>query len=213
MNSPFDFFQEIYCMGLPERTDRMAFAKTQFEKVGIYDRVTWISSAHHKDGRIVLQQTLLGIFENALSRKIENILIFEDDVKFINDPVNKLRFALTDLKYSFNNKFDLLYFGATRTSPCLKVTSNLVLLKNGLAAHAVCYNKSVYKPFLRHLRRVIKQDKIITDWDISDVFLASEVQDRGKSFMVYPVIATQEPGWSDIERRIVDYSFIQNAGY
>jgi hypothetical protein len=200
-------------MSLPERADRRDFAKTQFEKVGIYDRVTWISSAHHKDGRIGLQQTLLGIFENALSRKIENILIFEDDVKFINDPVNKLRFALTDLKYSFNNKFDLLYFGATRTSPCLKVTSNLVLLKNGLAAHAVCYNKSVYKPFLRHLRGVIKQDKIITDWDISDVFLASEVQDRGKSFMVYPVIATQEPGWSDIERRIVDYSFIQNAGY
>ncbi|MCK9220234.1 MAG: hypothetical protein M0P47_09325 [Bacteroidales bacterium] len=200
-------------MNLPSRPDRREQATKEFERVGILERVTFIDSKPHPDGRIGLQTTLLSIFEDVLPRNIQNVLIFEDDVHFINDPVNKLRLALTDLKYSFNNKFDLLYLGATRTIPCLTVTSNLKLLRSGLAAHATCYNKSVYKPFSKHLTRVVKQGGIITDWDISDVFLATHIQNKGRSYMVHPVIATQEPGWSDIERRDVNYDFIQRSDY
>lgn len=214
ITKPWDFFDDVFCINLKKRNDRREQATAEFHKVGLEKRAVFIyGEDNKKDGRIGLQTTLHKIFSYAIESKLDRILIFEDDVQFINDPVHKLKLALNDLKYAFNNKFDLLYFGATRTQPCMKVTNNLMLLHGGLSAHAVCYNHTVFKDYAKHLKRVINQGCIETDYDISDVFLAAEIQTRGKSYMIYPVIATQRPGYSDIEKRETDYSFIHKSTY
>lgn len=212
--TPWDFFDCVFFINLPHRRDRKEQAMAEFEKVGLSEKVKLIYGEYNeKDGRVGLQKTLLDLFNHAYWKKMDRVLIFEDDVQFINDPIHKLKLALNDLKYSFDNKFDLLYFGATRTEPCMKVTNNLILLKGGLAAHAICYNHTVFEKYIKHLRRVVRHGYIATDADISDVFLASEIQPKGNSYMIYPVIATQRPGYSDIEHRNTDYSFIHKSTY
>lgn len=196
----WSYFSKIICINLPKRTDRRELAKTEFSKYGI--PVQFFDAIQHLDGRIGLQMTLLKIFKD--NYLCDNLLIFEDDVLFINDPVNKLRLALYDLPPNF----DMLYFGANRTEPCLNVTSNLKLLHNALACHAVCYANRMFFKYIRHLYRVTKQGYIATDLDISDVFLTS-IQADGHCYMVNPIIATQRPGYSDIEKRETDYSFMQ----
>ena len=39
MSSPFDFFEEIYCINLAYRTDKWKMCLEQFEKLGIHNRV------------------------------------------------------------------------------------------------------------------------------------------------------------------------------
>lgn len=40
MKNPFDYFDKIYCINLDSRTDRWERTQTEFEKVGIENRVT-----------------------------------------------------------------------------------------------------------------------------------------------------------------------------
>lgn len=191
------------CMNLPHRTDRFEQAKKEFKDFGI--RVEFFKAYPNKDGRIGLQQTLLEIFTWADEHSLDRILIFEDDVKFIG-PVSRFNAALNDLK---GVNFDMLYLGATLLDGCVKVTENLALIHRALACHAVVYHRRMFKDYLKHLNRVVQQGYIAKHEDISDVFLAQEIQEREQTYMVWPIVATQRPSFSDIEKTFVDYSFIE----
>lgn len=197
------YFDKIVCMNLPSRTDRRVQVQAEFDKVGVSPE--WIPAQPADDGHIGLIRTLHDVFAENYSAR--NILIFEDDVQFKNDPVGKLRMALMDLHYIFHDRFDMLYFGANLTEPCITVTSNLALIHNALATHAVCYNHRMFDRYLRHLKRISDQGFIATDYDINDVWLTT-IQSRGKCLMVYPKIATQRAGYSDLEKRYTDYTKI-----
>jgi hypothetical protein len=199
----WDYFDKIVCINLPSRTDRRDQAQAEFDRVGV--AAEFIPAQSHVDGRIGLQRTLHDVLAENYSAR--NILIFEDDVMFVGDGVDKLRLALDDLHHIFHDAFDMLYFGANLTEPCLNVTDNLILLHGALACHAVCYNHRIFDRYIRQLKRVSDQGFIATDWDISDVWL-TRVQAHGRSYMVSPRIAVQRPGYSDIEKRIVDYTGI-----
>jgi hypothetical protein len=45
--------------------------------------------------------------------------------------------------------------------------------------------------------------------DILDVYLAKQVQEKCICLMVNPMMTTQMNSFSDIENRVVDYSFIE----
>ena len=44
MSNPLDFFDAIYCINLDERTDRWEHCLTEFEKLGISERVIRFSA-------------------------------------------------------------------------------------------------------------------------------------------------------------------------
>ena len=199
----WDYFDKIVCLNLPSRTDRREQAQAEFDRVGVSPE--WVTAQSADDGRIGLIQTLHDVFAENYSAR--SILIFEDDVQFKNDPVNKLRLALMDLRYIFHDAFDMLYFGANLTEPCITVTNNLMLIHNALACHAVCYNHRIFDVYMRHLKRVSDQGFIATDEDINDVWL-TKIQAHGKCLMVHPRIATQRAGYSDLEKRFTDYTNI-----
>lgn len=201
-----------FCINIPERQDRRASVVEEFERVGLLDQIIFRDGVLHKDGRFGLSMALYDIFTLANGLNLDRITIFEDDVRFINDPIRKFKLAQCDLKYSFGDKFDMLYLGANKTEPCLSVSSNIKVLHNALAAHAVCYKHTLYKSILKHLTRVIRQGQIETDEDIWDVFL-TRLQAKYRAFMVHPMICTQAPGYSDIEKTDVDYSFMQKSLY
>jgi len=192
----WEYFDRIFCINLPNRTDRRTLAQAEFDVMGV--RPEWASAIQCDDGRLGLQHTLLGIFTR--NRDARNILIFEDDVQFINDPIRTLQLVLEDLP-----KFDLLYFGGNVMGGRVQVTPNLNRITRTLAAHAICYNRSVFDRYIDHLDRIVTQDCISCHADISDVFLTT-IQDDGHSFMVNPIIATQRPGYSDLENKYTDYS-------
>jgi GR25 family glycosyltransferase involved in LPS biosynthesis len=201
--SEWSYFDRIFCINLPHRTDRRQQAQEQFDKVGIHPQ--WVSAVRHDDGRIGLIRTLLDIFTQ--NRDARNLLIFEDDVWFTAGAAAKLQLALNDLHEVFHDRYDMLYLGANLTEPCFTVTPNLKLIHNALAAHAVCYNHRMFGRYIKHLRRVSEQGFIATDQDISDVFLTT-IQANGRSLLVHPIIATQRPSWSDIEKKFTDYSHL-----
>jgi hypothetical protein len=194
-------FSQIFCINLPERTDRRILSQAEFDVLGI--PVVWVDATPHRDGRIGLINSLLRIFDNLGTK--QNVLIFEDDVQFLNDPVRHLEPAMKYLHHVKHDEYDLLYFGGNIRGCNVPETPNLNRITNTLAAHAICYNRSVFDEYQTHLQRVAAQDSIVNIMDINDMFLTG-IQERGRCYMVNPIIATQRPGYSDLEKRYTDYS-------
>jgi len=206
MESVFDFFDDIYCINLHHRYDRWVHARNEFEKIGIKDKVKRFSAIKHKDGRIGLICSFLEIFKIAKSKKLNNVLIFEDDVKFLtDDPVKILEKSISQL----DGDWGMVYFGANTHQQLIKTKNeNLVVLKNAYSAHAVCYHSRLFDDIIYQFTKIKKQGKILSVDDINDVFFA-KLQNKYNAYMVNPMIATQYANYSDLEKREVNYDFIE----
>ena len=203
MNNPFDFFEEMYCINIDSRTDRWKLAQEEFEKLGIKDRVQRFSAIVNPDGRLGVIQSNLEIVRIAKRKKLNNVLVFEDDVMFLheNKPLETLEKAIKQI----NIGWQLFYLGANTHNKLVKMTPNLIYLKNAFAVHSMAYNKTVYDKFIDYASNV---KQIRKNTDILDVWLASEVQTKNIALMVNPMLTTQRESYSDIEKRVVDQSYI-----
>lgn len=204
MINPFDFFDEIYCINLDERVDRWEHAKLEFEKAGILDKVKRFSAIKNIDGRVGIIQSNLAIIKMAKEKKLKNVLVFEDDVEFIVDnPQDVLQKTINQIG---NIKWYLFYLGANTHEKLIKFKPNLILLKNAFAVHSMAYSEHMYDLFIN---RYNKTQNINNYDDILDVYLAKKIQDKYICLMTNPMMTTQMNSYSDIEKRNVDYSFIE----
>lgn len=203
MNS-FDYFDEIYCINLDERTDRWEHAQEEFRKAGILDRVIRFSAIRDADGRLGVIKSNLAIIKIAKEKKLKNVLIFEDDVQFIVD--NPQDVLAKTIQQIGNIKWHLFYLGANTHQKLTKFKPNLILLKNAFAVHSMAYSELMYDVLINKYDKL----KVISTYDdILDVFLARKIQEKYICLMTNPMMTTQMNSYSDIENRIVDYSFIE----
>lgn len=204
MNNPFDYFDEIYCINLDSRIDRWEHAQEEFKKIGIIDRVQRFSAIKHEDGRIGLIKSNLEIIKIAKLKKLNNVLIFEDDFEFLVDnPLDILQKSVTQSK---GINWYLFYLGANTHQKLIKFKPNLILLKYAFATHSVAYSKLAYDHYINkydHIKEIKKSDEIL------DVFCATHFQEKYVCLMTEPMMTTQMNSFSDIEGKIIDYSFIE----
>jgi len=202
--NPFDFFKEIWCINLDHRTDRWEHAQQEFEKVGILNRVQRFSAIRHNEGIIGLTKSNCELLKYARNKKLENILILEDDIKFImeNNPIENLDLAIKQIK----TPWQLFYLGANTHTKLTKISPNLIFLTNAYATHSVAYHKSVYDNFINFAENLKTVKK---ETDKMDVWLAHNIQAKQIALMVNPILTTQINSYSDIEKMVVNYSFIE----
>jgi GR25 family glycosyltransferase involved in LPS biosynthesis len=205
MKNPFDYFDEIYCINLDERTDRWSDIQIEFDKAGIKDRVKRFSAIKENDGRIGVIKSNLAIVKEAHEKGLENVLIFEDDMVFIKDDPNK--YLELAIKEAETLNWSMFFLGANTHGKLIKLKPHLVLLKNAFACHAYAINKNTYLPFIRKfdgLNQIRKQS------DILDVYIAQEIQSVKTCLLVNPMLCTQKSDYSDIEKREVDQGYIED---
>ncbi len=203
MNS-FDFFDEIYCINLDHRTDRWEQVQKEFEKVGISNRVIRFSAIKEDDGRVGCIKSALAIIKIAKSKGLNNVLIFEDDVKFIvKNPEKHLKKAISQIR---NLDWYLFYLSANTHEKLIKIKPNLVLLKNGRATHSLAYNKKIYDTIIRRYEGIETINKF---QDILDVYFAEKIQRKYMCLMINPMLTTQISDYSDIEKQVMNQSYIE----
>lgn len=81
---PFEYFEEIYCINLERRKDRWNLCQEEFEKIGILDKVKRFDAVDNKKNpKQGCYESHMGVIRLAHERKLKNVLIFEDDVAFL----------------------------------------------------------------------------------------------------------------------------------
>lgn len=196
----FDFIDEIWCINLDERSDRWSRAQLQFEKLGIKDRVQRFSAIKHDNPKFGLVQSFLSLIKYAKSKKLSNILIFEDDILFSPTELTEPTLDAAMNQLQLHSDWGMLFYGAMLTQEVYYEEPNLIRLVGGLCAHAICYKNTVFDDLIKNLSELdnVRHEQDAYDW------YTLRLQHIHKTYLIAPMIAHQEPSYSDLEKRYVD---------
>ncbi len=141
-------------------------------------------------------------FENRAKTGAKNLLIFEDDVRFVS--------SFSTLK-AVPKDYDMLYFGGTvhriiQADPTQAPSGGWVQM-SCWTTHAYLLNLENTALIQKVLSELPAYTEEIDRYYLNEIHQAPEF----KAYMCNPMIALQENGYSDIEGRVVDYSFMQET--
>ena len=194
-------FDRVYCINMDKRPDRWKQAQIEFKKIGIENDVIRWSGVENTNGNLGCTLSHKTLIEHCKSEGLNNVLIFEDDVLFVEDDMGKLEEAFVELKELGN--WDLFYIGVTmapQLKSFIRVTDNILRTSFAYTTHAYAANAQAFDPMIESWNRCIDTgDKIVDTTLCTNI-----VQGRGKSFVMDPIYAIQQPGRSDIGNNDID---------
>lgn len=186
---------KIFCINLDRRADRWEQSKKEFYKLYL-DDVCRFSAVDHKDPVVGCAMSHFSIL-NMWKDLGKHLIIFEDDVQFINN--------YEDIDNYINEAssigWDMLYFGANIVQPFRPISSTLGRLSHAQSTHAYC----VHKDFIKHL---VEYKPLIGK--PMDLIYAENVVPYNRCYITIPMLAIQRPSFSDIEKKHVNYSWMED---
>jgi len=206
MKNPFDFFNKIYCINLDRRSDRWEKVSKEFESIEIYGRVERFSAFELDIFEDKKRNACYGnhtshakCIKNAFSKGFNNVLIFEDDVMFLEKTIETLSGATLQLPLNW----DLLYLGVNIERPAYQVNKNLARLTFAYSTHAYAVN-------LKNVNLFMKLWEINSDIGTihNDVSYNELIIPNFNCLSCVPIIAIQQPSYSDIEEKFVSYDWM-----
>ena len=207
----FNFFDKIYCINLPEDEDRRLQMENIFSGIGIEDRINWKSAPRPFDGYgssnyqfpgefgVVCSQ--LKVLVDAASSNLKNgIVVFEDDVRFIDD-TNKV---LNNCMRQLPNDWDILYLGGTPEEMMTRVDTNVCRVNKFIMAMSYAVSAKCIKDYVQFY--IDRMGLSFPDACCDNILNDFIVYNNKKGYACTPPIAWDIPGWSTLRQGDRNYS-------
>lgn len=201
-NKAFSFFDEIRCINLDTRPEKWIDVQKEFSKLKIYPKRFSGIKIEGKSGGYGCSVSHAEIVRQAHEQKLNNVLIFEDDVVFQNN-INEILPNCTT--YLENHPWELFYLGCNLERSGIKACPCMIRLFGVYSNHAWAINHTMF-------------DRLINDFDpdidIIDVYIDRLIVNKDIiAYAAFPLLANQKPGFSDLEGCFQDYSYIIGSKY
>lgn len=186
------YFDKVFLINLPERTDRLKEATDELGRYNIqFER---FEATSDQNGAYGLYKTMMALFKMCVEIEYYNILVFEDDIKFLLD-VKETNKIMNDAFKQMDIIWDLLYLGINHPIPFgNKISKNILRVERGLSTHAVGYN-------IVTIKHLLNAPMILP----FDIMLVEKIQKFNLSICINPILCTQRPGYSNIENKYVSH--------
>ena len=202
-----DCFDKEVCINLKRRADRWTECQEEFKKHGIerVERVNAVDAREHtfthsrgpNPAEQALTLTHINILSEASERELKDILIFEDDVEFVDNFQEKFEVAWSEVPADW----EIVYFGGNHQSPPIPFKEHVSICNRTFAMHAVAIRSTVFEKVT---------DLLFLHWHKFPVdVIYGESLHKMKSFVFTPPLAWQRPGYSDINQAFKDYDFLR----
>lgn len=205
---------KIICINLRSRRDKRKYFVKQMKNQGFTEDSTgketgktgvfsFYKARAHRYPKIGCLTSHLNIIKKYRDSKLyDRILIFEDDAKFLDGV------KLNELPPPPENEdWSMLYLGGTVKDifdySAIKETRNWVRMS--------CFTTHAYIINLKNndlIDDVIKASQF--NYEIDSYYL-EKIHKKYKAFMSFPMKVIQKEGYSDIERRMVNYDFMKDT--
>ena len=204
-----DFFKNIYVINLDRRKDRWAEVQGELQKLGIQQRAQRISGVDlgSHPGCTASHKKFLDL---AIQNGSGASLVIEDDAQIMSDWQESLHNGLKRLP----DDWDILYLGynldphSPSTIPPNFIGYNLIQLFGCLTTHMYavnCNRLDRIKAFREYM------DKYSSIIQIDMLFLTIILTHQFKTYGIYPMVAVQRAGFSDISNHAVTYSLKEHV--
>lgn len=192
-----DFYDLIVYINLDSRPDRNEMAQKEFEKIGIEPiRIPGVvykgTDNPHYNGIAGCTLSHVECLKMAIERKA-NILVFEDDVKFLPNTLEIVEAALNEIQQF---SYDMLYWGGNICAPIQQVSDHLGKLSHSQSTHAYSVSANFAEKLLSYIPNQI--------YPLDLVYTQNAVKNHN-CYITVPMVAVQQTSYSDIEGQVVDY--------
>lgn len=185
----------VVCINLVSRPDRWEESKKELSKSHLLPYVHRYESEVYMNPIEGCASSHFQVLQDSLDLD-KHAMIFEDDVQFINNfeelPIYLDRLSGLD--------WDMLYLGANITQHVKVISDRFVKIFHAQSTHAYCVNKRFIPKVLEHKHLIGKH---------MDLIYAENVIPLGNCYMTRPLLAIQRPSFSDIEKRNVNYNWME----
>lgn len=195
--------EKTYCINLIRRNDRLQNAQKQFQKskidVEIFSALDMNDikiNYQLKSGSLACSFSHYQLIQRAKICGHKSILIFEDDVILHDDFSNQLEILMANCPHDC----DLLYLGGSNAERPTKFNDHVSRCHKTFTTHAYVINESIYDVVL---------DQVEQFNDVIDVIYTS-LQPINNFYISNKTLAWQMAGFSDLEKRFMDYPWIKN---
>ena len=195
------FWDRIYCINLDRRPDRWSESLAEFDRMGLNGLITRFPAIDLPHGGMGCYASHISVMEESLASGLDNVLILEDDIKFIVDR-ETLEKSFKDL---LGRDWDAFFIGTRTLGPANRVTDNLVRLWAGSCTHAIGYTERALKLSCRSLKKQYRKNNPPHYFvPIDSVGIYEYIRDLN-CFGPYPLACVQRKSHSDLHNHFVDY--------
>lgn len=186
-----------FIISLPERKhDRLNLLTEKLDNLNF--EYTVFHAIKDENGAKGLVLTMQNLFNQCLANGLQEILVLEDDALFIDDP-DLIEKCISQLPEDFH----LFYLGGYLAYEATKLySSNLIQIPQMYSTHAIYYSRKGMVKVLESLEYMLRQGYIRP----FDQLICNGVQKEKKCYCSFPMIMKQRAGYSDIEKKEVDYT-------
>lgn len=207
MSNSFNFFDKIYCVNLPDSTDRRERVSDIFSDLDILERVVFdYAQPPPKDSKFGKNEKFLpgilgcslshlSIFFDAIESGVNNFLIFEDDIQ-LNLVLNNNK--LINYFIEMPSNWDILYLGGKPSGKVKKYSNNLVSITAPMmGTYSYAFRRKAAKDFVDIMFKGMMDNACDT--------ILGEYAVEKNTFCVYPPLFSTRPGMSLIRGSNRDY--------
>lgn len=188
-----NFFDKIYVINLPKRTDRLLEITEEMVKYGI--EFDLIDGIQHEKGAEGLRLTVENLLVDAIENGYKNILIFEDDCMFI-EPKEVVDDTMNRVVNELPENYHICYLSAQPTNGFhYRHSSSLLQLDSAFATHSWALS-------LQGMKEIISTGLYAP----IDNCLVATIQTQQRCYITFPILTTQRPGISDIGGTFIDWN-------
>jgi GR25 family glycosyltransferase involved in LPS biosynthesis len=212
--SVMNFFTNIYVINLDKRTDRWASIQHELRKLGVADRAIRISGVD-LGGHPGCTASHKKFLDAAIANGKGVSLVIEDDASVCDNWAELLTSSLYGSS-TLPGDWDILYLGynldptSQGMAPPNFVGHNLIELYGCLTTHMYAVNCGDYNlDRIKRYRALMESYPAINQIDM--LYLTIQSMHHYKTYAVYPMIATQSSGFSDISGFNITYKLRENV--
>jgi GR25 family glycosyltransferase involved in LPS biosynthesis len=197
------FFDKVFCINLDNRNDRWDKCLGEFDKLHMSHLVERVSAYKMSPPIAGCSRSHIECIRLAKQNNYSRVLILEDDITFHNEIFYDILINAHAQLSTIGVNYDILYFSANLYGNTNKlIDTNLAKITLAKAAHAYIISSSVYDFILDRYMSIDWSDH--NNWYHGnpdrlnfDVWLKN-IQQLGNTYGVYPSIAEQSEGHSDL---------------
>lgn len=193
-----NFFQEIHCINLDRRTDRWQECVEEFNKHNLkverypaFDGKNLDTHPFLNPGQMGAIYSHRGIIEKAKERKLNNILILEDDVQFDEE----LNFKFSEIYDRIPQDWDVILFGGNHSAnnpwasgELIYYDENVYKVTYSLALHCYAVKSTIFDLAIETFSKMNKTNDS----------LFADIQKDINCYIIRPHLAWQRPSYSDL---------------
>jgi glycosyl transferase family 25 len=195
-----------YYINLETRVDRKEHVESQLKIMNI--KADRFNAIKMDNGAIGCSISHLKILENAYKNNYDHVLILEDDILFLKPDLFKANFK--KFMETTKNNWDVLLFAGNNVGEYDIVDDFCIKIKKCQTTTGYLVNGHYIKVLMNNVRMGLTQ---LIHKPLQHTLFAIDkfwfvLQENSKWFLITPLTVVQKEGYSDIEKKDINYSQI-----